>query len=124
LKKVPLKDSLSKIGKYLEDGVSNVAYKSENFVEVSKINMAISSEEKMIEDIYKKIGRKIYKDYKEKKVNDKSLIDKCEEIETIEKDINALNKKLLKLKDKKCCKKCGAEMDKTAVFCPKCGREQ
>jgi rubrerythrin len=124
MKRMPLKDSLSKIGKYLEDGVSNVAYKSENLIEVSKVNMAISSEEKMIEDIYKKIGKKVYKDYKEKKINDKSLIDKCEEIEEIEKDINLLKKKLLKLKDKKCCKKCGAEMDRGASYCPKCGREQ
>lgn len=121
---MPLKDSLSKIGKYLENGASNVAYKSESFVEVSKLNIAIASEDKMVEDIYKKIGKKVYKDYKEKKISDKSLIDKCEEIETIEKDINGLRKKLLKLKDKKCCKKCGAEMDRAASFCPKCGRGQ
>jgi ribosomal protein L40E len=116
--------NLSKIGKYIEDGVSNVAYKSENLFEVSKLNMAISSEEKMIDDICKKIGKKIYKDYKEKKINDKSLIDKCEEIDEIEKDISALKKKLLKLKDKKACKKCGAEMEKFATYCPKCGKEQ
>lgn len=117
-------DSLSKMGKYLENGFSNVAYKSENLIEVSKLNMAISSEEKMIDDICTKIGKKIYKDYKEKKLNDKSLISKCEEIEAIEKDVNVLKKKLLKLKDKKCCKKCGAEMDRRDTFCPKCGREQ
>ncbi len=121
---MPLKDSLSKIGKYIEDGVSNVAYKSENLIEVSKLNMAISSEEKMVEDIYKKIGEKVYKDYKEKKISDKSLLNKCEEIEAIEKDINVLKKKLLRLKDKKSCKKCGAEMDRGSTFCPKCGREQ
>lgn len=121
---MPLKNNLSKIGKLLEDGISNVAYKSENLVEVSKLNMAIASEEKMVDDIYSKIGRKIYKDYKEKKINDKSLIDKCEEIEAIEKDINILKKKLLKLKDKKACKKCGAEMDRGASYCPKCGKAQ
>lgn len=121
---MPLKDRLSKIGKYLEDGVSNVAYKSENLIEVSKLNMAISSEEKMVDDICRKIGKKIYNDYKEKKVTDKSLINKCEEIEAIEKDINALKKKLMKLKDKKACKKCGSEMDRGASFCPKCGKEQ
>lgn len=121
---MPLKDSLTKIGKYLENGASNVAYKSENFVEVSKLNMAISSEDKMVEDIYIKIGRKVYKDYKEKKISDKNLVDKCEEIEAIEKDINVLKKKLMKLKDKKACKKCGWEMDRGASFCPKCGKQQ
>lgn len=121
---MPFKDNLSKIGKYLEDGISNVAYKSENFVEISKLNMAITSEEKMIDEICAKIGNKVYKDYKEKKLSDKGLIDKCEEIEAIEKDVNILKKKLLKLKDKKKCKKCGAEMDRGADFCPKCGKEQ
>ncbi|ERI95206.1 hypothetical protein HMPREF1982_00431 [Clostridiales bacterium oral taxon 876 str. F0540] len=119
-----LKDNLSKIGKYIEEGVSNVAYKSENLIEISKLNMAISSEEKMIDDIYIKIGQKVYKDYKENKVIDKSLKDKCEEIVEIEKDVNSLKKKLLKIKDKKACKKCGTEMDRDAEFCPKCGKEQ
>lgn len=121
---MPIKDSLTKIGKYIEDGVSNVAYKSENLIEVSKVNIAISSEEKMIDEIYIKIGKKIYKDFKEDKISDKGLKDKCEEIAELEKDINSLKKKLLKLKDKKSCKKCGAEMERNASFCPKCGKEQ
>lgn len=121
---MPFKDSLSKIGKYLEDGVSNVAYKSENLVEISKLNLALSSDEKLIDEIYLKIGKKIYKDYLDSKILDKSLIDKCTEIETINKDISIINKKILKLKDKKQCKKCGAAMGKEADFCPKCGKEQ
>jgi ribosomal protein L40E len=121
---MPFKDSLSKIGKYLEDGVSNVAYKSENLVEISKLNLTLSSDEKLIDEIYLKIGKKIYKDYLDNKILDKSLIDKCGEIETINKDITIIKKKILKLKDKKQCKKCGAAMGKEADFCPKCGKEQ
>lgn len=121
---MPIKDSLFKIGKYLEDGASNVAVKSGNLIELSKLNLAISSEEKMIDEIYIKIGKKIYKDYKENKLSDKNLVDKCEEIDEIKKDIAAIEKKILKIKEKKLCKKCGAEMDKRAEFCPKCGKEQ
>lgn len=121
---MPFKDSLSKIGKYLEDGVSNVAYKSENLVEISKLNLTLSSDEKLIDEVYLKIGKKIYKDYLDNKILDKSLIDKCGEIETINKDITIIKKKILKLKDKKQCKKCGAAMVKEADFCPKCGKEQ
>jgi ArsR family metal-binding transcriptional regulator len=121
---MPIKDSLSKIGKYIEDGVSNVAYKSENLVGISKLNMAISSDEKKINEIYIKIGEKIYKDYKDGKINDKGIKDKCEEIESIEKDIENLKKKMLKLKEKKLCKVCNTEMYKDDIYCPKCGREQ
>lgn len=118
------KDSLSKIGKYLEEGVSSVAYKSENLVEISKLNLTLSSQEKHIDEIYLKIGKKIYKDYKENKITDKGILEKCEEIEVINKDIEGIKKKILKYKDKKQCKKCGTEMEKEAGFCPKCGREQ
>jgi ribosomal protein L40E len=121
---MPLKDSLSKIGKYLEEGVSNVAYKSENLVEISKLNMALSSDEKLIDEIYLKIGKRIYKEFKENKILDKSLLDKCAEIEVINKDIGSIKKKILKLKEKKQCKKCGAEMEEEADFCPKCGKQQ
>lgn len=118
------KESLSKIGKHLEDGVSNVAYKSENLIEISKLNMAISSDEKLINEIYLKLGKKVFKDYKDNKILDNSLVEKCEEIEEINKDIASLKKKVLKLKDKKQCKKCGETMEKEADFCPKCGKEQ
>ncbi|SKA88896.1 zinc-ribbon domain-containing protein [Clostridium sp. USBA 49] len=121
---INIKDNLSKIGKYIEDGASNAALKSSNFVEISKLNIAISSKEKRIQEIYIKIGEKIYKDFKEGKINNKNIIDKCKEIEEIEKEISSLKKKILKIKDKKNCKNCGLEIDKNAEFCPKCGKEQ
>lgn len=121
---MPIMDSLSKIGRYLEDGASNVAIKSGNLIETTKLNIAISSEDKMINEIYQDIGRKIYRDYKENKISDKRLIDKCEEISKIEKDIAAIKRKILKINEKKLCKKCGAEMERRATFCPKCGKEQ
>jgi hypothetical protein len=121
---MPLKNNLQKIGKYLEEGASNVAVKSGSLLELSKLSIDISSEEKVIREIYEKIGEKIYKDYTENKITDKNLIDKCEEIEHIKKNISSLKKKVIKLKDKKLCKKCGAEMDKKDMFCPKCGKEQ
>lgn len=119
-----LKDNLSRLGKYLEDGVSTVAYKSENILEISKLNLTISSQEKLVDEIYTKIGKKIYKDYKENKVGEKGLIDKCEEIDVLSEDIEKIKKKILKLRDKKICKKCSAEMDKQAEYCPKCGKQQ
>jgi Zn finger protein HypA/HybF involved in hydrogenase expression len=121
---MPFKDSLLKIGKYLEDGASNVAYKSENLIEISKLNLALSSDEKLIDEIYLKLGKRIYKDYLDNKIIDKGLKDKCLEIETINKDIEGINKKILKYKNKKQCKKCGTAMEKEAEFCPKCGKEQ
>jgi len=118
------KDSLSKIGKCLEDGVSNVAYKSENLIEISKLNMSLSSNEKLIDEIYLKLGKKIYKEYTDNKISDSSLIEKCKEIDSINKDMESIKKKILKLKDRKQCKKCGTTMEEEAEFCPKCGKQQ
>lgn len=121
---MPIKDSLYKIGKYLETGASSVAIKSGTLIESSKLTMEISTHEKMVKEVYEKIGEKVYKDYKENKLADKNLVDKCEEIDHIKRNINALKKKMLKVNDKKACKKCGAEMDKKATYCPRCGKEQ
>lgn len=121
---MPIKDSITKIGKYLENGAQNIGYKSGQILEVSKINMTISSKEKEIEEIYIEMGKKLYKDYKADKLLDKSLAEKCEEIAKIERNIASMKKKVLKLKDKKLCKKCGYEMERNAAFCPKCGKEQ
>jgi lipopolysaccharide biosynthesis regulator YciM len=124
VKNMPIKDSITKIGKYLENGAQNIGYKSGQIFEVSKINMGIASKEKAIEEIYMEIGRKLYKDYKANKLMDKSLTEKCEEITRMERSIASMKKKVLKLKDKKLCKKCGYEMERNASFCPKCGKEQ
>lgn len=121
---VAIKDNLYKIGKYLENGASNVAVKSGTIIETTKLSMEISSDEKMIRDIYVKIGEKIYNDYKENKISDKNLISKCEEINHLQKEINSIRKQILKINDKKACKKCGAEMERRATYCPKCGKQQ
>lgn len=119
-----IKDNLLKIGKYLEVGASSVAVKSGTMIETTKLSMEISANEKAIRELYEKIGERVYRDYTENKISDKHLISKCEEIDHYQKEINSIKKQILKVNDKKCCKKCGAEMDKRAMFCPKCGKEQ
>lgn len=119
-----IKDNILKIPKYVGEGAEAVAKKSEEIIEVSKLNIAISSEQNMIKEIYEKIGRKIYKKYRENKTIDKELIEKCEQISEIEKDIEDIKKKILKIKSRKQCKYCDCSMEKSAAFCPKCGKEQ
>lgn len=121
---MPFKDSLSKLSEYLETGAGNVAKKSGELIEVSKINMEISSEEKKAYELYAKIGKKIYKRYIEGMEVDKDFISKCKEIEDIEKDIKELKERKLRAKEMKNCRHCYCEMKAEDNYCPRCGKKQ
>jgi hypothetical protein len=108
----------------MEEGAESVAKKSSELIEVSKINLEISSEEKKAYELYAKIGRKIYKRYMEGKEIDKDLISKCKEIEDIESDIKELEEKRLRAKEMKNCKHCYCEMKAEDSYCPRCGKKQ
>lgn len=111
----------------IEEGADAAAKKSQTFIEYSDLSLSVSSLKKKIEEIYTKIGEKIYKDLKDGDpdiLNFKVIFEYCDEIKELEKEITKLNKKMLKLKNKKECKKCGNFIDKKAHFCDKCGFKQ
>lgn len=122
-----LSDKLKILKISLEESADVAAKKSQNFIEYSDLSLSASSLKKKIDDIYKKIGEKIYKDFKAGEpdiLKLKVIFEYCDEIRELEKEINKINKKMLKLKNKKECKNCGNLIDKKAYFCDKCGSKQ
>ena len=79
-----------------------------------------------INDIYEEIGKKIYENHvKEEKEDISSLIeDECTKIDCLSDEIESILKECLKLKDKRQCPNCYAEIEKDVKFCPKCGTKQ
>lgn len=111
----------------LEEGVDVAAKKSQTFIEYSELSLSMSSHKKKIDEIYLKIGRKIYGNYKDGDLdvsNIKEILKCCEEIKELEKELKKINKKMMKLKNKKECKNCSNLIDKKAQFCDKCGCRQ
>jgi len=105
-------DDVKRIGKNLTD-------KGKDIVEITKLNAQISAEKENIKEIYRKIGEKVYQDYKSG--NESPYADLCGQIAEIEKKIQDLTDKVLELKNAAKCPNCGAEVAKENAYCPKCG---
>lgn len=122
-----LGDKLKILKISLEEGADVAAKKSQTFIEYSDLSLSVSSLKKKVEEIYIKIGEKVYKDFKNAEPNvlsAKAILEYCEEIKELEKEMDRLKRKMLKLKNKKECKKCGRLIEKKAHFCDKCGFKQ
>lgn len=111
----------------LEEGADAAAKKSQRFFEYSELSLEMASCKKKIDEIYLKIGGRVYGDYKDGDLNIsnvKEILKYCEEIRELEKELKKIKKKMMKLKNKKECKSCGSMIEKKAQFCDRCGCRQ
>jgi len=122
-----LSDKLKVLKISIQEGADAAAKKSQTFIEYSDLSLSASSIKKKIQDVYAKIGEKIYKEFKDGEpdiLNFEVIFEYCDEIKQLEKELSKVSRKMLKLKSKKECKKCGNLIDKKAHFCDKCGVKQ
>ncbi len=112
------------LGKKVSEAAQLAAKKSSNLLEIAKLNMAITAEEDKIEKAYAKIGKQIFAKYNSKVEVDPDVVSICEEIKVYQENLANLKSRLMDLKDVKLCIRCNAELDKSALFCPKCGTKQ
>lgn len=123
-----IKYDLSKIAKTVGNSAANaagaVAKKSENFMEISKLSLKLTSEEDNITSVYGKIGEIIYKKYKSGEKFSSDIEEKCKSISKSNGIIDDLKEKINKLKDIKVCPNCKAEIKKDVSYCPNCGTKQ
>jgi len=115
---------LENLGKKMGEAAQTAAKKSSELVEVTKLNMNINSEEDKIQKLYVQIGKKVYEGFSSNAEANPEFAADCEAIKAHEENIKSLREKILEVKNLKACSNCGAEMDKTTVFCTKCGTKQ
>lgn len=100
-----IKDSItmgiSKIAKTVGDGAVTVAKKSGEIVEVSKLNLSISSEKESIDKLYKRIGEIVYEKYKNAEIIDKDLEESCKAIVEANENIEKIQEKINSIKGTK-----------------------
>ncbi|AGC68483.1 hypothetical protein Cst_c14940 [Thermoclostridium stercorarium subsp. stercorarium DSM 8532] len=106
----------------LKKATKNIAQKTGELVEISKLNLSISQEKDKVEKLYAEIGKAVYEQYKAG--NDVGFSDKCAAIAEIENKIEELQQKIRELRNVKKCPSCGAEVEADTVYCPKCGTKQ
>jgi len=101
-----------------------VAKKSNELVEVAKLNISINNERDRIDKLCIEMGKSIYESFEKGEPVSDGLKDKCEQIQSINLNIRSIEQKLLDLKNSRICGTCGAEIDSEFAFCFKCGTKQ
>jgi len=99
----------------------NVAKKSGDMVEVTKINLSISTEEENIKKLYTEIGKYCYEIYEKNVRFDNTINELCEKIKAHKNAIESLNEKINELKNVVKCQACGNVLPRDSVYCAKCG---
>lgn len=116
-------DLLNDIGKRITDTAKTVTRKSEDIVEITKLNLAIGSEEDKIKRMLYEIGSELYRSYINGKPYGESYDSKCSEVKQLEENIKTLKERILLLKGNKTCKTCNSVVDVEVNYCPSCGEK-
>ncbi len=112
---------LENLGKRVGEATQAVAKKSGELVETTKLSVNIGSEEEKVHKLYAQIGKALYEKYTATGIIDEDVKASCEAVRVHEQNIKALKDKMAEIKGTKLCISCGAEMEKTQLYCSKCG---
>ena len=91
------KDAISKLGDAVKKTADNIAEKSSDMVEISKLNKSIREEEDKISKSLMDIGKNVYQSY----VSGKEAVDlksTCDSITQMHKKLNSLKEQIEKIK--------------------------
>lgn len=120
-------DFFDKLGKKASETYKVTAEKTGKIAKEAKIKLRIGELKANIADIYENIGEKVYEKHKAGRKTieiKKDLNEECEKLDNMDEEIYKLKQECLKLQDKKQCKSCKTEIEKSVKFCPNCGSEQ
>ena len=103
----------------LTNAGKDMAKKTKELADITKLNLQISSEEDNIKNKYIEIGKLYYELFSSNP--DEKFAELCSSITESMNKISALKEQILEIKGVKKCPKCGAEIAFSAVFCSACG---
>lgn len=98
-----------------------VAGKTNNLVDVTKLNLTLNDTDRKITAIYEKIGEAVYEKYVAGEIADDSFCDLFKEVEAFKAEQESLKAQIAELKNAITCPQCGQNNDKESEFCSKCG---
>ena len=121
-------DFLDKLGKTANKTYRYTANKTSKLAKEAKLRFAMSDNKDQIEDLYREIGKIVYKNHISEKGEDIDVgaivQEECIQIDEICDRIEDQRKELLALKEKKQCPNCFYEMTMDCHYCPNCGEHQ
>ncbi len=115
-------DFFGDLSKSLSSAAQQAVDKTSTFFESQKMAVQIQAAQREIDKIYQKIGEAIFKE------SGKEGFAASEEVQALIDEVGAQNDKIVGLKKavahmrgQKICTECGAAIDASHAFCPKCG---
>lgn len=112
---------IDQIGKKVSKAATTATQKSNELIDVTKLNANISREEKEISDLYAQMGQECFRLYKENTQLPDELLILCEEIAAHFATIDSFKQEISAKKGIVICSNCGKESPKGTSFCGDCG---
>lgn len=110
-----------KFGKKVEEATQVATKKSSEFVEVTKLNASIKSEEQNIEKLYREIGKRVYDDFCTDSDIYGEFSEICDEVKDSHSKIAQFQSRVRELRNIRLCSNCNAEVTSSSAFCDQCG---
>lgn len=95
--------------------------KSNEIVEITKLNISISDEQSKMKSILGDIGQLVYDMYKSGMQLSENIEIKCSEIDDATERIKIMKEKLSQLKKQKICPNCKKDNEIESIYCSRCG---
>lgn len=95
--------------------------KTSESVSAMKINYSIKEVNSNIDELYKALGKMLYKEYTEGSEFTGEYRENCEKITEYNNEISLLQSKLAEAKNKKICPECKSLVTPESQFCSNCG---
>lgn len=136
---------MGEAAKTVGDAAKTATKKTEDLLEISKLNKSISTAQDKITSICTGLGKIVYEKFRNGEEVDEQLADGCRQIVELENEIASIKEKIedIKKKDKdsaqpvpaegdeqppaqqpkKFCPSCGAKLLEGSKFCPSCGEK-
>jgi len=111
---------INKIGKKINVFAKNAVQKSNEVMEISKLNVNINTEEDGLNDLYRKLGEYCFEKYTNGETKDNTIEEIAKEILIHQENIVYFKEKINEIKNVIVCPACGKENIKTKDICSKC----
>lgn len=114
---------LNQFVKAAKTATESVSKKTGEFVEATKVNVAIADIENEVDDLYTEIGKLVFDAFSENAQPSEAINEKCAQIREKLDVLDELKSKVASIKDLTICPKCESENQKGSQYCSNCGEK-
>lgn len=112
-------DFFQKIGNTLSNTGKDIAKKTKDMSDISRLNHEVTKQQEVIDKTYSKIGKLYFENYSD--LDYPELKELCDSIKECKKKIEDFKAEITQIKGIINCPKCNSEVSATATFCGSCG---